>query len=401
MSLGRVKGYDRLILAAVLAVALAVRLAGVIAVRGVSVADVAQFEGWATDIERGQSPYVVHRCNYPPAAIFLSVFLRALARLSGITFDVLFKLPGLAADLAIVGLLYSVLQKRRSRAIASIAALGYALNPVAVIITSLHGQLDGVAALCCLVAVLLIEDRRDPALEVLSALCLGAGIGFKVWPVLLLPVVLFHLRGSPSRQARYLVLACLPAAATILPFFLDAPRAVLTSVIGYGGVTDQGWVAALRSLWFVRTGNLYLPGTLAETLTRWGKIVFVALYLVALPLGRRYWNLAGQCAMTFLLFFVFFGGLSSQYFIWLLPFSLLELEIMTVPYTLTATLALVTFYLRFFPEVLFGTRPPPALSPSTVALAHAISTGAWWLTCVAWLLALVVRWRRLPGRSRA
>jgi uncharacterized membrane protein len=385
-----------LLLAAVLVVALAVRLAGILTVRGVIVADVAQFDSWGADVEHGRSPYVAHRCNLPPATFFSFVLLRAAARRSDITFDVLFKLVGVAADLSIVGLLYSVLRKQRSRGVAALAALGYAANPVAVVITAFHGQLDGIATLCCLVAVLLLEHRREPASEALSALSLGVGIGLKVWPVLLLPVVLVHLRGPLSQRVRYLVLACLPAAAPMLPFFLDTPRAVLASVIGYGGVVDHGWVAALRSAWFVRTGNLYLPGTLAETIGRLSEVVFLALYVALLRPGRRQERLTGQCVVTFLLFFVIVGGVSSQYFIWLLPFALLELELMTVPYTLTASAALATFYLRFFPAVLLGTRPPPAPSQTALAVGHVFSTAAWWLTCAAWLVAVLMR-RKGPG----
>jgi hypothetical protein len=397
MSLASGRTQDRLVLGCLLVVALVVRSAGVVFVRGVVAADVSQFYGWGVDIERGRSPYIVHRCNLPPTVAFMSVLLRAAARETGITFDVLFKVPGIAADLAVVALLYTTLLRTRGRSIATLAAAGYAVNPVAVIISSFHGQIDGIAILCCVAAVLLLERPREPGFETLSALCLGAGIALKDWPVLLLPIVLVHLGGSLRRRATYVALACLPAAGTLLPFFLHAPRAVLSGVIGYGGATDHGWVAALRSFRFARTGDPYLPGNLGETLNRWGKIAFLGLYLVSLPLGRRRWSLAGHCAATFLLFYVVFGGLSSQYLLWLIPFGLLGLELMTVPYTLSATATLVPFYLRFFPEVLLGQHPPPVLSPGTLALTHAFATAAWWLTSLVWLLTLLLRWSRRHG----
>jgi 4-amino-4-deoxy-L-arabinose transferase-like glycosyltransferase len=381
------------------AVAAVVRLAAAGFVYGVVVGDVTDYVAVGQMVLRGDNVYV-RGYPYPPPWMFVSALGVLLSRSLNIPFDFLIKLPLIATDVLIAGLLFKALRLRsgqgvgRSRnnsRLATLVGLGYALNPISIIITSLHGQFDSLPAFFALAAVCLVLFTELGHTLTLSALLLGLGIALKGWPVLLLPIVVAKLPINWKRRIWYAFVAALPAGVTLLPFLIATPKRVFAGVFGYSGVTDHGYLGAMRSYWFVRTGSLWLPGGMARDLTDKSKFVFLIAYGLLFLLTVRRWRLQTQALGIFLAFYTFYGGLSSQYLIWVLPFALLAVDWMVIPYSIVGAGALVTFYLRFFPAILLGTHPPPSWSAQATSAAHAVFTGLWWVLCAGWLVLLMLR----------
>lgn len=384
----------------IIAVAATVRLAAAGLVYGVVVGDVTDYVAVGQMVLRGDNVYV-RGYPYPPPWMFVSALGVLLSQSLKIPFDFLIKLPPIAADVLIAGLLFKVVcRSKNNPRLAALVGLGYALNPISIIIASLHGQFDSLPAFFALAAVCLVLFTELRYTLTLSALLLGLGIALKGWPLLLLPFIVAKIPANWKWRIWYAFVAALPAGAALLPFMIATPKRIFTGVFGYSGVADHGYLGAMRSYWFVRTGSVWLPGFMAQDLINYSKFVFLIAYALLFLLTIRHWNLQTQALGTFLLFYTLYGGISSQYLIWVLPFALLTLEWMVIPYSFIGVGALVTFYLRFFPSILLGSHPPPSWSMQATAVAHAFFAGLWWMICAGWLVLLMLRTQIISHSSR-
>jgi hypothetical protein len=368
----------------VLIVAALVRL-GVVFTCDRVVADVLRYQRVATHLlDVSWNPYLAPRLYpYPPVWMLAEAASEWLARHAGLPFAVLVKLPVVAADVLIVWLLL-----RWEGAGSPRAAWLYALSPVALLVSSAHGQFDALPLLCLLVAL----QQRLSGHPDRSALALAAGIALKSFPVLLLPVVLATLADHRARL-RYAALSLLPVAGLLLPFALADAGALSRELLGYGGVADFGWVGVLRG-WYWLTG-----GTLAPSLaSHWpvavpvSKSLFLVVYGLLLALfwrERRLLALAQAMLAVLLAFSVFYGALSAQYLLWVVPLACLLWPRAALFHAVAATLGLIGFYLFLAPGVL---APEPGPLPLAAAGAlWVIGATATLVVSTAWLVALMTR----------
>jgi uncharacterized membrane protein len=371
-------------LTTLLVVAALLRLLGVVLADRM-VADVLRYHKIASHVlDVSWNPYEAARLYpYPPAWILFEVAAEWLSRLFGGGFAVLVKLPAVAADVAIVWLLAKVGLARGLGAEGSTfaAAWVYALHPVALLVVGFHGQFDSLAVLAVLLALVLNDSGRRDA----SALVLALGIATKSFPVLLVPFFLLVQPGF-RRGLRYLALATLPVAASLVPFAVANWSALLRELFGYGGVADFGWIGLVRSVEWLVTGHLprseaaHWPRAVAT-----GKVVFLVVWLGLLVLfawRRRRVPLADACLAVLLAFLGLYGAVSAQYLLWVVPLGLLRLDRHSFSFGVAATLALLGFYPFLAPGVLF----PAAGNASSSGF------GVVWCVGLALLLAATLVW---------
>ncbi|MBI3932996.1 MAG: hypothetical protein HY317_06245 [Acidobacteria bacterium] len=372
----------------VLGAALALRL-GLILVFDREAGDVLRYRRVAVAVLEGQwNPYALkHLYPYPPVWIWFEAGAEWLARATGLGFPVLVKLPVLAADLGIVAVLL------RWPRPAGRAAWLYALHPVSLLVTGVHGQFDALMLLPALLAVRWHDEGRYDR----SALGLAAAIAVKSIPVLLLPFL--APRGADGRARwRFLVLGTAPVALLLLPYAIADPTALLRELFGYGGVADFGWIGLVRGAAWWTTGRLARSDA-----AHWGALVPVAkaLFLVvyaalaaAFWRGRLRWPSSVAALAVFLAFQVLYGSVSAQYLLWVVPFAVLAPDRSFAAHTVAATAALVGFYAFLQPEMLPGDTALMAGSREAagrlwvLGVAGVLSAGAFWL------LSLVRRGRR-------
>jgi sugar lactone lactonase YvrE len=297
------------------------------------------------------------------------------------------------ADVGIVLLLWWQAIKRGLGGAAFWIGVGYALNPVSLLITCFHGSYSVLPAFFALLAYCLISLDPDRRYYRLSALSLGMAIGLRAYPVLFLPFFLRKMNLDWRREAVYLILVGLPSLVTFIPFILINYPAVWRDVFSYSGVADSGWIAAARSYWFITTQNLYLPGTLGLDLIAISKWLFLAaygLFVVIFWWKHQHFSLLSGILGTLLLFFGIYGGISVQYLIWVIPFALLVKSGWEKAYTWTAAGNVVFFYLFYFPTILFGDLPItwPEFIPSVMVLRLFFDL-ALWIVCLAWFINIM------------
>lgn len=351
-------------------------------------ADVLRYHKVATHVlDVSWNPYQAPRLYpYPPVWVAVEAGAEWLSRRWDLSFAVLVKLPVVVADLGLVALLARM---GRGRGLGLRSAWLYALHPVSILITGFHGQFDATALLCALLAVFWLDERRFDR----SALALAGGIALKSFPVLLLPFFLLAVTGARERL-RFLALATLPVALLLLPFAWDDAGALRKELLGYGGVADFGWIGLVRAARWLATGALarseamHWPSFLFPA-----KAAFLASYalLFGLVAARRIrLSQAAAALALFLAFLTFYGLLSAQYLLWVVPFGLLAPDRYTALHAAASTLALLGFYPFLAPGVLFEAPGPVAAA----GIVWAVGVAALLLASAAWLAATVLRSRR-------
>lgn len=355
---GPVPRNEGLDLALLLGAALALRLIPL--AFGVESTDVGLYREQALPVLRGENVYAVTDGVFPytPVSMFYPALCLAVSGLLGVPFHVVIKLFPILSDLGIVLLLRNreagLLPPRGTAR----AAVLFAVSPVSILVSSFHGNNMSFVVLLMLSAYVLF--RTDPERNLTAAgLVLGLAIGWRSFPVLLLPFFLSSLPGA-GRKIRFAAAAVVPTALSLVPFALvDAPS-MLGEILGYSGIgIHHGPFGVARGLHLLSIESLSW-----ETPPGWAawmsgsKLAFLALYAIAALHAKRVGLLDGAL-VTFGLFYLVYCGVASQYLVWVVPFLLLkESRVFSWSYELAAAFALVTFYWIFFPKILFGTLLP-------------------------------------------
>ena len=373
-------------LAGPVVLALVLRLA-LILVSDRVVADVERYQRVGRHLlDVSWNPYETKRLYpYPPPWTLAEAGAEWLARRGVGSFSIDVKLPALLADLLIVTAL--VAAGRAGRAPPA-AAWIYAVHPVSLLITGAHGQFDAIALLFVLLALsALARGRRDA-----SALSLAAAIGTKSFPVLLLPFLALAGQSTWPRAARYALLALAPVALLLVPFAIADPAALRRELFAYSGIADFGWTGLVRGLSWLTTGDL--PRSEARF---WpvaavvSKVLFLGAW-VGLVVATRWGRLAlspeRACLVTLLAFHVFYGSLSAQYLLWVVPLGVLWPGRVLGAHAAAATAGLVGFYLFLAPGVLL---PQPLEGPAAdwAGRLWVVGVGATLAVSAAWLGGLL------------
>ena len=362
---------------------------------GAEVADISNYHRAADIIGRGDNIYTEQGIfPYTPIAMFMPYWCLILAQFLQLPYHFIIKWPTILADLGVALLLWKHVLAKGSGKRAFLIGLAYAINPVSILITAFHGSNAIIQIFFSLFAYILLMEGADKRYYILSALSLGIAIGFRGFPVLFVPFFLFKIRLDWKRKAYYLVLAALPSVVTLAPFLIANFQSVWRELFSYSGLTDYGWIAAARSFWFIVSNNMYLPGTMGDDLLNGSKWVFLLLYILYVVYfwrkSTRFSLLSGILG-TILLFFGIYGGISSQYLVWIIPFALLSGSAWEKYFTWSATIALIGFYLFYFPTILFGNLPVrwPEGNPSVMVFTL-VSNLVLWCICLFGLYRVII-----------
>lgn len=325
---------------------------------------------------------------YSPVSMFLPALCAKLSFLLNIPFSVIMKLPSVMADVCIDLALFVTLVKIGQKDAFKWALL-YAVNPVSILITAFHGNVISIATLFSFLSYVVLLFGVDKYYR-LSALLLGIAIGFRGYPVLLLPVFLLSLKISLRNKISYLLHASIPTALSFIPFIILDYKSVLREVFAYSGFPDYGIGAILRAVYSLQHNILAygLPNNLIGVLNDKTKIIFFIVYIGILFLssGKK---LITLIMAVFLAFYSVYSGISSQYFIWLLPFAFLIKDKMLKYYVILITWAMVNFYWLYHPYIIFGKLGTVKASLNTLLTGEVISLSLSWVLCLLWLVKLI------------
>jgi len=314
------------------------------------------------------------------------------------------RLPGVAGDLAVSLLLYSLAERRsrggsartagadhwRSERAGLLAGLGWALNPLAALISAAHGQFDSLALALLLLAAWMLEYARQPRAEWWAALCLAAAVALKTWPLAFLPLYLGSFSGLRERL-RFSAWVLLPPLLLLAPWLaMDGPAAV-AGRLGYSGAAALGLSGALRAACFALGAGVQLYLRLDGLWRAAAGLGLALAYAAGLWQCRRLKLLEGLPWVALLLLLLA-PGLSPQYLAWPVALALAVSPRLALRLSLACLPLLACFYGLFLPPVLAGTAAwaPPALGTSGTLL--------WALANLLWWIYLAAQWHRFSPR---
>ncbi|PIZ66903.1 hypothetical protein COY12_02690 [Candidatus Roizmanbacteria bacterium CG_4_10_14_0_2_um_filter_33_96] len=200
-------------------------------------------------------------------------------------------------DLGILYLVYLLLKKNLK------TAFFYAINPVTILVTTLHGQFDVIPVFFILLTIYLLNKKQ----ELLSVLSFSFAILTKTWPILFL----MPLGKKIKNKKLTILIMFFPVLFTTLYciFFKANPIDIGKTLISYQG---------LWGIW----GPWVLLG---KTRIFWQKLSTL-IFLISF-FGYSYFNkeknLIKNILQLLFFFFIFTTNFSIQYFVWIIPFLIL------------------------------------------------------------------------------
>jgi len=285
-------------------------------------------------VQRVNHPDV--RSIYPPVA--QAAF--ALAHLLRPWSLVAWRLVVLGLDLLVLVLLALILKRL---GLPLLYVVIYWWNPLVVkeLINSAHMD---VVALPLVLASLLLALRRRPTSSVAF---LALAVGAKLWPVVLLPIVLRPLFRRPKELLRALGVFGVVVGALFLPVLL-AGLGPSSGFIKYGRGWEMNDALFMLIFWGVRFAGdaLRVSPVPAQLVTR--ALVAAACVLWVAWLVRRPAadgkELCRRCLLTVAAVFVLSPTQFPWYYVWLVPFLVFRPR----PSLLLLTALLPLYYLRFY-----------------------------------------------------
>jgi hypothetical protein len=308
--------------------------------------------------------------------VWVEVLAKILAAGLPMRYGLAIRFPIILADCAIVAFVWIIGYQKTLRQ-ATQYGLFYAFNPIAIIISCLHGQFDALPILFGLLAMhLLVRSKR----MYWSAIALSLAIAWKSFPILFLYPLWLDISTS-SKKLIFGLLAVVPVGLLLLPFLITSFGSVQRELLGYRGSALLGFVVPIRMV-YVPLAHLSFPVTMTLRIISQSSIIFGILYALLAWQAMPRQGLLTRLIMTIALFYAVYGGIAPQYLIWIVPFLLLNYErspIVFWTYTIAGTLALVGFYAYAIPATLLIRAATASQLPKVL---YGIGGTAWWLTCI-------------------
>jgi uncharacterized membrane protein len=284
--------------------------------------DVAGWAAWGGLLASGANPTASkYLLAWPPLWLPFTWFASVMSDTTQIPFYLLIKLVPIAADLVLTLFLYSVAEEYGCSPWKT--ALAYALNPVSIYCTAIHGQFDAIPTLCATVAVVMM-GRRESRRPTGAGVWLGIAASFKTWPLFILPALLAPL-GSMRRRAQM--------ATVVIGIFITA---LLLSWLFFGVGSVIGVLTYRSALgwWGLSSISYVLRAAMPANL--FSAIFFAAMAAAALLLIAKRTEPARGALLLLLTFYVTAPGFGLQYLIWIVPLALLADQRRAITYSIVA-----------------------------------------------------------------
>jgi uncharacterized membrane protein len=266
------------------------------------------------------------RWPYPPGFFAFIVPLASLAHATGLAFTSLIRVPAILADGAIAWLVQDFLGWRGYSERSRLFAVGLvALGPSFAIISGFHGQLDSVAILPAVAAVVLWTRTDADWRPYTAGALIGAGAAVKTVPILMLLALLPSARSWREGTTLVITAVAIPLAVFAPWLILDGPGKSL--VWTYRGGPGLGGISLLTdpSLPLIPFGTAHgVIGGLTQTVydqARW--ITGAALLAATALLARHRPSPIQAAALLWLVVWAFGVTFFLQYLVWGLPFLLM------------------------------------------------------------------------------
>lgn len=235
--------------------------------------------------------------HHPYLPFFM--YMEAVAVWTGISV----KIINIIFDLGIVYLVY-LLSKKSLK-----TALIYALNPVTILVTTLHGQFDVIPLFFILLTIYLLSKKW----ELLAILSFSFAILTKTWPVLLLIPIICRIKNKK-----------------LLPLLITFPMIFVLFYVWFfkSSLIDIGkTLISYQGLWGI-WGPVVIMGKQRILIQKFTTLIFLISFFIYSWFNRDLPAQAGKNLVKNILsllffFFIFTTNFSIQYLVWIIPFLII------------------------------------------------------------------------------
>jgi len=272
---------------------------------------------------------------YFPFFLYVEAFVFWLTR-NKLIFITIIKFINVLFDLGNLYLIY-LLSKKNPK-----SAFFYAINPVSILIFTLHGQFDAIPLFFLLLSLVTLRvTKHENPWTPLGCLIFSMAVMIKTWPLLFVISVYKRLRNK-----KLIILVLLFPLISVIIYSLLFKTSIINIV---------NTIVNYQGLW----GKWGLWGLLGKWRLRWQKIstlIFLLSFFVYSYLNKKR-NILKEILYLLLFFFAFTTNFSVQYFSWLMPF----LAIIRPKYYWFLTLAITIFLSFSYASWIF-----PLISPTVL-----------------------------------
>jgi Glycosyltransferase family 87 len=334
---------------------------------------------------------------YPPLYFLWLSVASGLADLPGLPFHGVIHLLPIAADVGIAAAVYVYLGWRDADERLRLAGVALVmLGPSFIAVSGYHSQIDSVAILPAVLALMAWERRPRPTRAVDAGLLIGVAAAIKTVPALVLLAVLPAVR-NVREATRLIVSAAIIPVAVLLPFVITDPG-VIEWLGSYQGAPGKGGISMIVQpslAWDWVTIGTWAPnlndlnGFMSDNATAIILLTMAALVVFFL----RYRPAPIDAAvLVWLAMYAFSPSFFIQYLVWGLPFFIMAGYLKQTAVIQAALLptTVIYYFAANTSEGLGGLGPLFA----AVYLATMIALWAFWLAAFATLVA------RIVGRAR-
>jgi len=355
--------------------------------KSVDIADVQRMHEVAISFTKGINPYKIKNFYiYPPAWMYFEYLTLRVSQILSIPFEIAIKFWPTVSDIIITLLIYKILIKKKVESkSASLWSLGYFLNPISIIISSLHGQFDSIIILFTLISLYLLLFKKKTYL--LSALVLGLSICIKPNPILLIPLYIYTKKVSLKQRGYFLFLCGLPILLTTAPYLYKSFFDTLKAISGYSGVYDIGYPAFFRGIIYQNNANYWIANDIKILAASRNALLIGIVSLYLLLAGSL--NSLTSILIIYLFFITTYMGISAQYLTWIIPFAILGRDKKIISFSFLGLFAIVSFYLFFQPKILVGSLFTFTGKSANAMSFYALSNLTLFLFCASWLVYLI------------
>ncbi len=351
---------------------------------------------YAADIEQTETPFrtqLIRNYPYGPFPTWIFAALTMIGEMVHVKFGILLRLLNIGVDLLLTFLIF--VTAIRLKLDAKLLGWLYALNPLTIIITAYHGQLDVLTIFFAFLAVYVLLFSGNDKKHIGAGLLLGVSIAIKMFTILLWPWFIARLKGWKKRVL-FTILAGLPFALSFLTVLTSENVGhAIRQVLLYGGAgAESGIILTLKVVGMERIASLYHVA---------GKYILLLAVCAAAVLFWRRLSLMEGMALSFLIAMVVAPTMGVQYFVWFLPFYLLSgffrlRQFLIQLGILTITMGLFYLYHAIGIGALAAIGLMPDMRPSFIIAFKVFMwlawAGFWWLTVDA-LRTITARTKKL------
>ncbi len=280
---------------------------------------------------------------YLPLQIYVFAAAAWMTDTIGGAFPFWTKLPGIVADTAMTVMIYQSVVRMRSKDDALVSGWLFAFNPVMILVTAYQGQYDAIPLLLLVSAWYIFQFfQTHRASVVASSFVLGLGVLSKVFPVILLPILLLRMKRVSHWLLAVSAVMVGPIAAILFYEWLF-PGSILPIVLralNVGAIPGWWGYSAILNVFHELTG---LGNRLYTVIVQIGRY-WALIAAVIVILWQQRISALSSLLLTVLTLFVFMPNLGLQSLAWLIPLGLLMGSVELGVYTLGAFIHMVVSY---------------------------------------------------------